>query len=129
MSEEITKEEMDKIWGEIPSYAWVALARRGMDKISLDQCFLEGCDNQDMGQLVPFKIEKSKEGENDIKHIHIKCKKCGGIFQFKIEDIKRVAKPTKKGKDGKDDDSEVLSMGVIYALDENGKNLGHIGYY
>ena len=33
---------------EIPSYAFIALARRGMEKISLDQCFLENCDNNDI---------------------------------------------------------------------------------
>ena len=36
---------------EIPSDAYVALARRGMERISLDQCFLKECDNEDIELL------------------------------------------------------------------------------
>ncbi|KKM22387.1 hypothetical protein LCGC14_1625890, partial [marine sediment metagenome] len=39
------------------------------------------------------------------------------------ETIKRVAKSTKN------DDDEALSMGMVFALDKDGKNLGHIGYF
>ncbi len=108
---------------EIPTHAYISLARRGMEEISLDQCFLENCDNQDVNLLEPFKKEES---ENEIKHtkkIYIKCKKCNGIFILKFETIKKVVKSTKAK------DKEVLSMGLVYALDENGKNLGHIGYF
>lgn len=116
----------DDLWYEIPSSAWMSLARRGMEKIDLDQCFLIGCDNQDHDLLEPFKKEEYEEPNKQIKLIHIRCKKCGGIFQLKLETIKKVAKPTKPEKDA---DEEALSMGVVYALDESGKNLGHIGYF
>ena len=120
--------EKEDLWYEIPSIAWIALARRGMEKISLDQCFLIGCDNDDPKLLEPFKKEESEDEKKHIKKIHVKCKKCGGVFQFKLETLKKVAKPTKKGSpENKDED--VLSMGMVYALDENGKNLGHIGYF
>ena len=33
--------DKEDLTGEIPSYAFIALARRGMEKISLDQCFLK----------------------------------------------------------------------------------------
>lgn len=108
---------------EIPSYAYIALARRGMEKISLDQCFLKDCDNQDPNLLEPFKKEESEEELKSIKKIHIKCKKCNRIFILKLETLKYVAKSTK------DKDNEALSMGLVHALDENGKNLGHIGYF
>ena len=108
---------------EIPSYAFIALARRGMEKISLDQCFLLNCDNQDPKLLEPFKKEEDEEDLKLIKKIHIKCKKCNGIFVLKLETLKNVAKSTK------DKDEEFLSMGLVHALDENGKNLGHIGYF
>ena len=120
--------DKEDLWLEIPSIAWISLARRGMEKISLDQCFLPGCDNDDQKLLEPFKKEEFEDDKKIVKNIHVKCKKCGGIFQFKLETIKYVAKPSKKKKeDLKDED--ILSMGVIYALDENGKNLGHIGYF
>lgn len=114
------------LWTEIPTYAWISLARRGMDKISLDQCFLPDCDNQDAKLLEPFKKEEYEEENKHIKHIFIKCKKCGGIFQLKLETIKKVAKPTKMTEK---EDGEILSMGLIYALDEKGNNLGHLGYF
>jgi hypothetical protein len=107
---------------EIPSYAYISLARRGMEKISLDQCFLPNCDNENINLLEPLKIEESEDEEKTIKNIHIKCKKCGGTFILKLETLKNVATSTKN-------DDETLSMGLVYALDENGKNLGHIGYF
>ena len=124
--EKMTNDE--DLWNEIPSAAWVSLARRGMGKISLDQCFLIGCDNQDYNLLEPFKKEEYEEPNKQIKIIHIKCQKCGGVFQLKLETIMRVAKPTKLDPN-KSEDDQVLSMGVVYALDEDGKNLGQIGWF
>ena len=63
-----------------------------------------------------------KHTPNKCLRIHIKCKKCGGTFILKFETIKKVAKSSK-------DEEEPLSMGMVYALDEEGKNLGHIGYF
>ncbi|UCC18815.1 MAG: hypothetical protein JSV62_11990 [Promethearchaeota archaeon] len=108
---------------EIPSYAFIALARRGMEKISLDQCFLDNCDNQDMSLLEPIKKEVQEDEKKIIKKIHIRCKKCNRVFILKLETLKNVAKSTKSKEE------EPLPMGLVYALDENGKNLGHIGYF
>lgn len=124
----MNEKEKNDLWFEIPGYAWISLARRGMEKINLDQCFLKDCDNADPKLLEPFKKEEYEEPNKQIKHIHIKCKKCGGVFQLKLETLKRVAKPTKGEKDI-DVDDQALSMGLVYALDENGNNLGHIGWY
>lgn len=115
--------DKEELRGEIPSYAFIALARRGMEKISLDQCFLEDCDNQDPNLLEPFKKELHEDEMKITKKIYIKCKKCNGIFILKLETLKYVAKSTKNKEE------EPLSMGIIYALDETGKNLGHIGYF
>jgi hypothetical protein len=123
MSNDKKKEDL---WMEIPSYALVALARRGMEKISLDQCFLKDCDNEDQDLLEPLKKEEYEEEGKEIKKIHIKCHKCNGTFQLKLETVKKVAKPT-KGSD--EEKSKALSMGLVYALDEEGNNLGHIGYF
>jgi hypothetical protein len=108
---------------EIPSYAFIALARRGMEKISLDQCFLENCDNKDIDLLEPIKKEEYEDDKKIVKEIHIKCKKCDRIFVLKLETIKKVAKSTKNK------DEEALPMGLVYALDEKKNDLGHIGYF
>jgi hypothetical protein len=124
----MTDKQKEDLRLEIPSYAWISLARRGMEKISLDQCFLKNCDNQDVKLLEPFEMKEYDEENKHIKIISVKCKKCGGIFKFKLETLKKVAKPTKKGKEEEDDEGS-LSMGLAYALDENDNNLGHIGYF
>ena len=118
----------EDLWLDIPAFAWISLARRGMEKLSLDQCFLPGCDNKDHKKLEPFKKEEFEDEKKHIKTIHINCKKCGGTFRLKLITIKHVAKLKKNDPNTLKDD-EILSMGIIYALDENGKNLGHLGYY
>lgn len=115
--------DKEDLRNEIPEYVYIALARRGMEKISLDQCFLKNCDNEDPKLLEPFKKEEYDEGKKQTKKIYIKCKKCNGIFILKLETLKEVAKSTKH------EGEEPLSMGLVYALDEKGKNLGHIGYF
>jgi len=124
----MTDKQKEDLMLEIPSYAWISLARRGMEKISLDQCFLKNCDNQDVNLLEPLEMKEIEEENKNIKIISLKCQKCNGIFKFKLETLKKVARPTKPSKD-EDDDEGALSMGIVYALDENDKNLGHIGYF
>ncbi|MHA2007635.1 MAG: hypothetical protein ACXABO_10250 [Promethearchaeota archaeon] len=113
----------EELRNEIPSDAFIALARRGMEKISLDQCFLKNCDNQDANLLEPFKKEEYEEENKIIKKIYIKCKKCNNSFILKLETLKKVAKSTKESEE------KPLSMGLVFALDEDGGNLGHIGYF
>jgi len=108
---------------EIPPYAYISLARRGMEKISLDQCFLKNCDNQDSKLLEPIKKEEYDEENKHIKNISIKCKKCEGTFILRFETLKKVAKSKKSNEEAP------LSLGLVYALDEKKNNLGHIGYF
>ena len=115
--------DKEELRNEIPSYAFISLARRGMEKISLDQCFLKNCDNDSSELLEPFKKEEFEDDKKKVKKIHIKCKKCEGTFVLKLEKIKSVAKSTKEIEE------EPLSMGLVFALDEEGNNLGHIGYF
>lgn len=122
------EENKEDLWLEIPIKAWVSLARRGMEGIRLDQCFLKDCDNQDINLLEPFKKEEYENEQKQVKRIHIKCKKCNRIFQLELITLKKVAKPT-KGKKGKNDDEGAISMGLVNALDEKGNNLGQIGYF
>jgi len=118
----------EDLWLDIPKYAWISLARRGMEKISLDQCFLKGCDNQDRSLLEPFKKESYEDEKRQVTFVHIKCNKCNRVFQLKMESLKKVARPTKLDDD-KSEDEQALSMGLVYALDETGNDLGHIGYF
>ena len=124
----MNEKQKKDLWLEIPSYAWISLARRGMEKISLDQCFLKNCDNEDAALLEPFEMKEFEEENKHVKIISIKCKKCNGIFKLKLETLKKVAKPRIKSKDENEDEG-ALSMGIVYALDENDNNLGHIGYF
>jgi hypothetical protein len=115
--------DTEDLRNEIPPEAFIALARRGMEKISLDQCFLENCDNDDPSLLEPFKKEEYEDDKKKTKEMYIKCKKCNRVFILKLETLKKVAKSTKEVNE------EPLSMGMVYALDKDKKNLGHIGYY
>ena len=115
--------DSEDLRNEIPPDAFIALARRGMEKISLDQCFLENCDNEDPELLEPFKKEEYEDDQKKTKEIHIRCKKCNRVFILKLETLKKVAKSTKTKSE------ESVSMGMVYALDENKNNLGHIGYF
>ncbi|MFX0080888.1 MAG: hypothetical protein ACFE94_03960 [Candidatus Hodarchaeota archaeon] len=115
--------DIEKLREEIPSYAFIALARRGMEKISLDQCFLKNCDNENPNLLEPLKKEEYEDEKKQTKEIYIKCKKCNGVFILKLVILKKVAKSTKENNE------EPLSMGMVYALDENKNDLGHIGYF
>ena len=78
----------EELRDEIPSYAFIALARRGMEKISLDQCFLKDCDNENPELLEPFKKEEYEDDKKQTKEIHIKCKKCNGVFILKLVTLK-----------------------------------------
>jgi len=118
--------ENDDLWREIPSTAYVSLARRGMEKLSLDQCFLKNCDNKDINLLEPFKKEEYEDEKKSTKLIHIKCHKCNRSFILKLETLKAVAKSNEKTHQSTE---QPVSMGLIYALDENGNNLGHIGFF
>ena len=84
--------EDDDLWREVPGTAFVSLARRGMEKLSLDQCFLENCDNSDINLLIPFEKEEFEDEKKFIKLISIKCQKCDRIFKLKLETLKNVAK-------------------------------------
>jgi len=111
---------------DIPSSAWISLARRGMEKISLEQCFLPDCDNEDPKLIERLDIEESEDDDTHSKIVTYQCKKCNGVFKLKFDTIKKVAKLKNKAEAKPED---ILSMGLVYGLDENGKNLGHIGYF
>jgi hypothetical protein len=117
------------LWDDIPSHFYIALGRRGQEAISLDQCFLEGCDNQKIEELEPlgketFSSEKKEDGSYyDCTKIQIRCKKCGGTFQIAMKTMNLAQKNAEGGSVVKP------FMGMGYILDQEGKNLGFLGYY
>ncbi|MHA1729017.1 MAG: hypothetical protein ACTSWY_09820 [Promethearchaeota archaeon] len=120
------------LWDEVPSQFYIALGRRGQERIQTDQCFLENCDNNNIEELIPLeKKEYSSKKETDgsfynCKIIKIKCNKCGKTFQFAM---KTIFMP-EKASDGTIGTSEIKPfMGMAYILDESGKNTGFIGYF
>ncbi|MHA1109554.1 MAG: hypothetical protein ACTSRE_00520 [Promethearchaeota archaeon] len=115
----------ESLWDEIPSDFYVAIGRSGQEAIISDQCFLKGCDNQDPKKLHPFEKDysKSKIQEDgsyfEYTKIKVKCDKCGGVFQFGLKIIYPPKKVVGKG----------AIMGMANALDENGEDIGFIGYF
>jgi len=117
------------LWDEIPYMGYIALGRRGMEKIDLTQCFIPGCENKDIEKL---KAIKKEEIENDTKLIQtysIHCVECNKTFKLSFETLKRVARKKGISKDeDNEDQNEILSMGVIYVFDDNGKKM-HLGFF
>ncbi|MBY9006425.1 MAG: hypothetical protein KGD63_06675 [Candidatus Lokiarchaeota archaeon] len=110
------------LWLEIPSHVFVTLARRGMDRISLDQCFLVDCDNNNKSLLETIKIKEYNEKYHHIKIIYMKCNKCNRNFQLKIDRLNYATKQNDKKENN-------ISIGLVYARDNYGNNLGHVGYF
>jgi len=117
------------LWDEIPYMGYIALGRRGMEKIELTQCFIPGCENKDIEKL---KAIKKEENENDTKLIQtysIHCEECNKTFKLSFETLKKVARKKKISIDENNkEQNDILSMGVIYVFDDNGKKM-HLGYF
>jgi hypothetical protein len=115
----------EDLWDKIPSDFYVAIGRTGQEPITSDQCFLKGCENQDVKKLHPIekdfmKSEVSDDGSYyEYTKIKVKCDVCGGIFQFGLKIIYPPENIKGKGP----------IMGMGYALDENGEEIGFIGYF
>lgn len=132
---------------EIPSFVYIALGRRGREKISTDQCFLPSCENE-RGNLkyIDRKVEIDTDPGSGQIEVHLRyfaeCPECGGKFQmhFQGSGIMQEGKEFSEIKEK----LETLSpedpipnwwdyidhqLGMLYILDENGKNIGNVGYW
>ena len=115
----------ESLWDAIPSDFYVAVGRSGQEAITSDQCFLTGCDNHDAKKLHPLEKTSSKSEIQDdgsyyeYTRVKMKCDKCSGVFQFGL----KIIYPPKNVK------GKGAIMGMGYALDENGDDLGFIGYF
>ena len=119
----------EDLWDEIPYMGYIALGRRGMEKIDLTQCFIPGCENKDIEKLKPIKKEEIEDEKKLVQTYSIHCNECDKTFKLSFETLKKVAR--KKGKSTDSDNKEqddILSMGVIYVIDDKGKKL-HLGFF
>jgi hypothetical protein len=115
----------ESLWDSIPSDFYIAIGRTGQEAITSEQCFLKGCNNHDANKLHPLEKTHSKSEIQDdgsfyeYTNVLMKCDKCGGKFQFGL----KIVYPPKYAKG----DGAIMGMG--YVLDENGEDLGFIGYF
>lgn len=126
----MSNEKTEELWNILPKTVYVGLGQRGREAIGVEQCWLPGCDNTDKNMLEPFeKNEIASEKNNDgsyfiCQKVKTKCKKCGGTFQFALRTIFLVPK-----SDNNEEKKEAEPYtGMLYILDENGKNIGFAGY-
>ena len=119
----------EDLWDEIPYMGYIALGRRGMEKIDLTQCFIPGCENKDIEKLKPIKKEETEDEKKLVQTYSIHCNECDKTFKLSFETLKRVARKKGAEKDKKNKEQEdILSMGIIYVIDDKGKKL-HLGYF
>jgi len=119
----------EDLWDEIPYMGYIALGRRGMEKIILTQCFIPGCENKEIKKLKPIKKEETENEKKLVQTYSIHCNECEKTFKLSFETLKRVARKKGAEKDKKNKEQEdVLSMGIIYVIDDKGKKL-HLGYF
>ncbi|WP_457558476.1 hypothetical protein [Candidatus Harpocratesius sp.] len=125
----------EELWEDIPSYAFIALGRRGREQISLYQCFTPGCNETKLDMLhIVDAEEKSIQTNSDGSKVSsiaykIKCDTCGSVFRLVFEQY-LDPNPNKidENNEAEEDNSLVLFENV-YATDESGQNnYGQIGF-
>ena len=124
----------DDLWEEIPDYAYIALGRRGREKIMLHECFVHGCGIKDEALLHILQktetMEKSTSGSSNptgilLRKYLIHCDQGNHSFHLVFERHGLVTNPT----DDQAFEEEDILFERVYATDETDqKNLGEIGY-
>ncbi|MHA1733614.1 MAG: hypothetical protein ACTSU5_16825 [Promethearchaeota archaeon] len=132
---------------EIPSQVFIALGRRGREKIATDQCFLPGCENEG-GNLNYFgrrvEVDGAEGDERVTIHLYydVECGSCGGKFTLLFKCTGKLTEGVsystiKEKMEGTPVDQPlpswwdwlVLELNFLDILDEGGKNLGNVGYW
>jgi hypothetical protein len=125
---ESNPESENELWSEIPKTAFIALGTRGVESISLDQCFSPNCNSEDIKKLHPIKKEtestSSKDGSGEIQHIKytMHCDSCQQDFKLIFE---RCVNKEKINPDHPD--AEII-LERVYATDLNENSYGEIGW-
>jgi hypothetical protein len=110
----------EELWDEIPTFAFIALGRRGREQVSLRECYIPKCGSTVSEKLHPISmsesVKKSKEGDAEIetKKFLIHCDACNANFQF-VFDSHKMGEDTVNVR--------------VYATNEDGtENYGEIGW-
>ncbi len=119
----------ETLWDEIPGYAFMALGRRGREEVSLDECFVPGCENTDQGKLHPIekKVEskKNEEKQTEVRKVKflIHCDDCGKNFHLVFTRHYDL-----EGKEEEDHESAMVMEEVSASDADDNENYGNIGY-
>ena len=126
----------DDLWEEIPDYAYIALGRRGREKIMLHECFVHSCGAKDEALLHILQktetMEQSSSGSSTspgilLRKYLIYCEQSKHSFQLVFERHGLLTNPDPT--EDKALEEEDILFERVYATDETGqKNLGEIGY-
>ncbi len=119
----------ESLWNEIPNYAFIALGRRGREKIGLDQCFFPECDNEDIDSIHPIKktVEEEVSEDKNSKKKNIKflmhCDKCDKNYHLVFSQEIDLTKTEEENPRAN------IVIEKVSASDENDEeNYGHIGF-
>lgn len=124
----ITEEEL---WDEIPGSVWVALGTRGMEQMSLRQCFNPNCADATEDQIhVKEKIVENVpiKGQNtaiDRIKYRMSCDSCKTEY-YLVRDIHKI--PNKANEPIKHDNEDETLMERIYATDLQNNSWGELGW-
>jgi hypothetical protein len=127
----------DDLWEEeIPDYAYIALGRRGREKIMLHECFVHGCGVKDEILLHILQktetIEKNSSGSSNptgilLRKYLIHCEQGNHSFHLVFERHGLLTNPSPT--EDQDLEEENIVFERVYATDEADQiNLGEIGY-
>jgi hypothetical protein len=126
-----TPKSEEELWYEIPGSVWVALGTRGMEQMSLRQCFNPNCPGANEDQLHPKdKISESvpvKGQDTTITRIkyRIHCEACKSEF-YLVRDIHKM--PQKPENPSNEENDEDTLMERIYATDLHNNSWGELGW-
>jgi hypothetical protein len=118
----------EELWDEMPEIALMALGRRGMEKISLRECYNPKCANVDDSKLHPVKLEMEKTNAEGGAHYELKkylihCDECNSNFNLVFE--RHMGKSDESG----DKNPKNIIIERVYATDESGDDVyGDIGF-
>ena len=118
-----------ELWDEIPSYAFMALGRRGREQISLRECFIPSCNSTDGDKLHPInkEIETNQIPDKNVQTIKkkylIHCDECSQDFHLVFEQY------VNNNSQSEDIEGTDIIMEKVYATDANDEeNYGEIGF-
>ncbi|GAB4318029.1 MAG: hypothetical protein Kow0069_21040 [Promethearchaeota archaeon] len=131
---------------EIPGFVYVALGRRGREKISTDQCFAPGCGSESPDDLefTGRKVDVERTGDVVVVRASytVKCGVCGRSFVMEFRTTgtlvdgesfeefqelltgKSAGEPLPPWREKLD-----VAVNLLTIFSEEGENWGQVGYF